>query len=45
MAAHVLWQLGAAALKPRSAGGKWLPPLVSYSQAMKLRAQLAEENQ
>lgn len=37
--AHLLRQLGAAALKPRIVAGKQLEPAISFEQAMKLREQ------
>mmetsp|Transcript_5431 Transcript_5431/g.14665 ORF Transcript_5431/g.14665 Transcript_5431/m.14665 type:complete len:136 (-) Transcript_5431:790-1197(-) len=43
--AHLLWKFGEAALKPSQNGNKLLPPLVSFSQAMKLRSQFYKEGQ
>jgi hypothetical protein len=45
--AHLLWKLGEAALKPRMAksGGKLLPPLVSFEEAMRLREQVYAHGQ
>jgi hypothetical protein len=42
---NILYQLGAAALKPRRSGDKLLPPIISYGQAMKLREQMYAEKQ
>jgi len=45
MAAHLLWKFGEAALKPSQSGNKLLPPILSFSQAMKLRTQFAKNGQ
>lgn len=41
--AHILFKLGEAALRPRQAADKLLPPLISFDEAMKLRAQFYKE--
>jgi hypothetical protein len=43
--AHLLWSMGAAALKPFKSGKKLMPPRIGYAQAMRLREEFYKEGQ
>lgn len=43
--AHLLYRYGVAALMARQEGAKLLPPLLSFTDAMRLREQFYAEGQ